>query len=61
VQRLKSTFVSLRNRNGLELFALSDFAQLRNQVANFDLSVLERDEIAEKTAPPCMQKTKTPH
>lgn len=60
MQRLKSNFVSLRNPNGLDLFALSDFTQLRNQVLSFDISFMERDEITDKTAPPKMQKTKDP-
>lgn len=60
ISQLKNSFVSLRNRNGLELFALSDFTNQRNQVANFDISLPEREQISEKTTPPYMQKSKNP-
>jgi len=52
--------VPLRNRNGLELFALNDFATQRSQVANFDITLPERIIISAKTSLPSIQRTKNP-
>jgi hypothetical protein len=52
--------VPLRNHNGLELFALSDFATQCSQVANFDITLPERIIINEKTSPPSIQRPKNP-
>ena len=50
----------MRNKNGLDLFAITDFNIPKNEVSNFELSFLEREEITDKTAPPAMQKSKNP-
>lgn len=45
IHYLKNNFVSLRNRNGLDLFATTNFNIPKNEVSNFELSFLEREEI----------------
>ncbi len=58
---LKNSFVPLNGHNGgVDLFAFVDFSRMRNEVMNFDLSLPERENIAEMTAPPSMQRSKNP-
>lgn len=61
IQSLKNSYVPLKRRNGLELFALHDFTTPKNQVANFDITLPERATISEKTSPPSLQRPKNPH